>query len=234
MKHNISRLMLRRYQHQQYHPRNLANDPTFEWMRYKSGLPWLELSIDVPADQILNEIYNIQDMLVPHRDDYAEHQGWESFCIHGRGHDLTREDSQYPDAPDHHWTREAKDLMPQTVKFFQTSWPGQEYQRLRVMRLRPGGYISMHADQSAPGLAPINIAITQPDQCYFVMEKHGCVPFGPGKSFWLDVSNNHAVFNDSDQDRWHIIVHQSLNHPDFRDLVAKSYNLLYNRYNEIL
>jgi hypothetical protein len=41
------------------------------------------------------------------------------------------------------------------------------------------------------------------------------------------VSNHHTVFNHSQQDRWHIIVHQN-NNDKFQDLVVKSYKNLYN------
>jgi hypothetical protein len=96
------------------------------------------------------------------------------------------------------------------------------------MLLEPNGYINFHRDHDDSQLTAINIAITQPDDCHFVMEHHGCVPFESGSAYWLDISNNHTVFNDSTQLRWHIIVHQDLNHPKFQDLVVKSYHRLYN------
>jgi hypothetical protein len=232
MKRDISRLMFKKYQHQQFNPGNLPTDPSFDWIQKSSDLPWLQLDISIPTETILNEIMNIKDLLVSHRDDYADHNGWESFCIHGRGYDLTREDEHYVDAPDYHWTKEASDLMPETVSYFKNIWPGHKYRRIRVMRLKPGGYISIHSDTSIQGLQPINIAITQPKNCFFIMEKHGCVPFEPGKAFWLDISVRHTVFNDSDQDRWHLIVHQSIEHPEFQNLVVKSYKEVYNRSNE--
>ena len=121
--------------------------------------------------------------------------------------------------------------MPKTVEFFQIHWPGTTYRRIRVMLLEPGGYISLHSDCSDSKLSPINIAITQPSDCHFVMEKHGAVPFLPGDPIWLDISNRHTVFNDSDQPRWHIIVHQDCDHPKFKEIVVKSYHYLYNNEN---
>ena len=35
----------------------------------------------------------------------------------------------------------------------------------------------------------------------------GFVPFAPGSAIMLDVGNTHAVYNNSDVDRYHIIVH---------------------------
>lgn len=232
MKKEISRLILKKYLDFQYRPDALPENPDFAWIRNSGVLPWLPLDIVVPTDVICEEIKNIKHLLVSHRDDYAEHSGWESFCIHGRGYNFTREDAYYKNAPDYHWTKEAQELMPETTNFFRHFWPGQTYQRLRVMRLKPGGYIAVHKDSTVSRLHPINIAITQPTSCCFVMEKYGKVPFVPGKSFWLDVSNRHVVFNDSDQDRWHIIVHQVVDHPDFQKMVVSSYKIMYNNMHD--
>lgn len=200
----------------------------FAWIQKQSGLPWLLLQIPVPAQTILNEIINIKDFMIDHRDDYSEHQGWKSFCIHGKSHDATREDSYYSDHRPYVWTDLAQRLMPQTVDYFQNHWPGSGYKRVRVMLLEPGGYIALHKDTEIPGLHPINIAITQPTGCDFVMERHGLVPFQPGSAFWLDISNRHTVCNHSQQRRWHIIVHQSFDNEVFQGLVASSYKNLYN------
>jgi len=201
-----------------------------DWIRKHSGLPWLPLDIKIPTDIIFEEIQNIKHLLTAHRDDYAEHSGWSSFCIHGKAYNATREDRYYNDSRPHIWTPEAKELMPQTVEFFK-QWPSAEFSRLRVMRLEPGGWISVHSDTSISSLQPINIAITQPKGCAFVMERHGCVPFKPGKALLLDISNLHTIFNNSDQDRWHLIVHQQFNLV-FDNLVANSYKKFYNKHNE--
>lgn len=231
--HQISRMVFDRFQHNHYQPKGLISEPEFEWIRDHSRLPWLKLDVEIPVQIILTEIQAIRHLLVSHRDNYNEHQGWESFCIHGRGYNFTREDECYSESdPDYHWTTEAKQYMPSTVQYFQTQWPGQEFQRIRVMRLAPNGYISVHKDSTSDQLHPINIAITQPQSCAFVMEKHGTVPFHAGSAFWLNVSNRHVVFNDSDQERWHIIVHQKNDNIKFREVVAKSYNILYNQLNE--
>lgn len=232
MKQQISTLMLKKYINTplalpEYNP--LAN---FDWIRTQSGLPWLPLQISLPAETILKEIANIQDLLITHRDDYAEHRGWKSFCIHGKSYDATREDSYYSDHRPYDWTNEAREHMPMTVDYFQNIWPGSGYQRIRVMLLEPGGYIALHKDTEDPGLRPINIAITHPTSCDFVMERYGCIPFEAGSAFWLDNSNRHTVFNHSNQRRWHIIVHQSFDNIKYQNQVVSSYKTLYNNINE--
>ena len=227
MKKEITEKFYQRYKDVCWTPTDLRRDADYDWIAESSQLPWLRLDIHVPTENILQEIQNIKHLCVPHRDDYAENAGWESFCIHGKSYDATREDSYYCDDRPFEFTKEALDLMPHTVKYFKNVWPHLSYQRVRVMRLKPNGYISVHKDSAISRLSPVNIAIDHPLNCGFVMGKFGTAPFVSGCALILDVSNYHTVFNHSQQDRWHIIVHQN-NNDKFQDLVVKSYKNLYN------
>ena len=228
MKYKISQLMFKKYAGRQYQLPEYKPDADFNWIMNNSGLPWLQLDIAVPYQTILNEIKNIETLLVDHRDDYGEHHGWKGFCIHGKSYSATREDSHYNNEHPHVWTTEAQQGMPQTVDYFSNQWPASQFKRIRVMLLEPGGYVSIHQDSETSKLTAINIAITQPAGCKFVMEKCGTVPFLPGQAFWLDISNQHAVINNSDQLRWHIIVHQSFD-DNFQNMVVNSYKKMYNK-----
>ena len=230
MKKQISEQMFNRFLDRSPTLPEYKEDHTGEWIRKQSGLPWLPLDIEIPAQTILEEIQNIKHLLTQHRDDYAEHSGWSSFCLHGKAYNATREDERYNDNRPHIWTPEALQLMPQTVSFFK-DWPSAGFFRIRVMRLAPNGWITIHTDTDVSSLTPINIAITQPAECAFVMERHGRVPFEAGKALMLDISNRHTVFNNSNQDRWHLIVHQQFS-LEFDNLVANSYKKFYNSSNE--
>jgi hypothetical protein len=232
MKQKISQLMADKYLNYQYQLPEYNPEATFDWIQKHSGLPWLPLSLSVPDDAILAEIKNVKSLMSIHREEYNEHQGWKSFCIHGKAYDATKEDSYYDDNRPYKWTPEAESFMPDTVHYFKTQWSGSDYRRIRIMLLEPGGYITIHRDGDIPGLTAINIAITQPIGCNFVMEKKGTVPFQPGLALWLDISNNHTVFNNSNQERWHIIVHQSMDNQKFQNEVVNSYKKLYNNTNE--
>lgn len=234
MKQKISQLMYKKYINAEYQLPTYNPDADFAWIRQRSGLPWLQLCVNVPYKTIAKELEAVQSLLIPHRDDYSEHSGWKSFCIHGKSFDATREEKYYNDSRPYIWTPEAKTLMPSTVEYFATQWPHTSFTRLRVMLLEPGGHISVHSDYSESELSPINIAITQPDNCNFVMEHHGAVPFTAGSAFWLDVSNKHTIFNFSDQPRWHLIVHQSFDNVEFEELVVNSYQILYNQHDETM
>jgi hypothetical protein len=228
----ISNTMFNRYVDTKWTLPEFNSAADFLWIQHNSGLPWLKLDIAVPYSTILTEIQNIESLLTPHREDYNEHQGWSSFCIHGKSYDATREDGFYNDNRPYVWTHEAEELMPKTVDYFQSQWPADQYYRVRVMRLDPGGYITIHRDSTTSALSAINIAITQPKECLFVMEKYGTVPFRSGDAIMLDLSNRHVVFNHSDQVRWHIIVHQDVDNVNFKRLVVNSYSKLYNCGNE--
>jgi hypothetical protein len=227
MKHKISQMMVNKYINSNYQLPAYNPAANFEWIQHQSGLPWLPLNITVPYQTILEEIPNIESLLSSHRDDYNEHQGWKSFCIHGKSYDSTREEEHYTDDRPYVWTKEALAFMPKTVEYFSINWPGTQFNRVRVMLLEPGGYVSIHSDATVPNLTAVNIAITQPAECKFVMERHGVVPFQLGIPLWLDISNRHTVINNSDQPRWHIIVHQLFDE-NFQNTVVKSYKNLYN------
>lgn len=228
MKHKISQLMAKRYAGRQFQLPDYNPGADFKWIEQQSGLPWLRLDLSVPTDIILQEISNIEHLLCSHRDsEYNEHMGWKSFCIHGKSYDATREDEYYNNTQPHVWTIESQRWMPKTVEYFSKVWPGSKFFRVRVMLLEPGGYVAMHADSTVSQLTAINIAITQPDGCQFIMERQGTVPFLSGTAFWLDLSNRHTVFNNSLEPRWHIIVHQEFD-KNFQNIAVNSYKRLYN------
>ena len=200
-----------------------------KWIRESSGLPWLRLDIEIPYDVIYKEIVGMKNYFVEHRANYNEHVGWKSFCIHGKAYDATREEMYYNDQRPYIWTPEAVQLLPETVRFFQLMWPNNDnYQRIRIMELAPGGIISVHRDSELPGqLNEINIAITQPANCNFYMENFGIIPFIAGEAYMLNISNRHTIINASSEFRYHIIVHQNNIVEELDSVVVNSYNKTY-------
>lgn len=202
----------------------------YKWIVNNSKIPWLELDIDIPHEEMLKEAINLKDRFVAHRDQDGQggyrHKGWQSLCIHGIDAEKTNHFDQYgylthEDTP-YKWT-DIIDRCPVTYKFFKEVFPFKEYYRLRYMLLEPGGYITPHKDSNDNKLSPINIALNHPKGCKMKMQGHkGYVPFAPGKSFLLDVGNIHAYINDSNEDRYHIIVHGKKS-KEFEELVVKSY-----------
>lgn len=202
----------------------------YNWIVSKSGLPWLELDIQIPYKEMHAEAVALKDEFVPHRDEDFHggyrHQGWMSLCIHGIDAYKTNHYDQYGytnhEETPYQWTH-IIDRCPVTYDFFKNVFPYKKYFRLRYMLLQPGGYITPHADQDTNRLSPINISLNTPKECMFKMKGHkGYVPLDTGKAVLLDVGNTHAVYNKSDEDRFHIIVH-GIKTKEYEELVVRSY-----------
>ena len=189
-----------------------AADPIFG-----SGLPWLELHCPwpIPYGAMLAEARAVRLLMVIHRDgDFGgrqHHRGWKSICFHGLSARQTEHCTMYgltdaEAAGQYGWTEVAA-LCPATTAFFRDTFSYTGYDRVRFMLLEPGGYILPHNDSDARKLGPVNMALNNPPGCALVMRGFGAVPFRPASAFQLDVSNTHAVWNRSGEDRYHIIVH---------------------------
>ncbi len=207
------------------------NEKNFSWIVGKSGLPWLDLDIPFPYKKMNEEAARLTDRFYDHRV-YGDHplsdnRGWKSLVIHGLSPEKTM-DSQFYGYPDprtapYQWT-EIADLCPVTTQFFREKWPATRLHRVRFMMLEPGGYILPHVDRDANMLYETNFALNNPAGIFFKMEGHGYVPFKPGQAYILDVSNNHAVVNLSNEKRIHIIVHgETLRHEGWQTLMERSF-----------
>lgn len=202
----------------------LKFSPSEEWIITQSGWPYLKLDIEVPYADILSEAEEVKELRVKHRVDDTwssyNHEGWSSLCLYGAGPEITY---QTNDALN--WTIIA-DKCPKTVEWIKKYWQiTNTTGRIRFMWLKPQGYILPHNDRDQSGLYETNIAITQPGGCCFRFLDYGTVPFTQGSAYALDISKRHMVYNNSDQERLHIIVH-SLLHPG---IVKRSYeNCFYN------
>jgi len=203
---------------------------TFKWIIEESKLPWLELDIEIPYQEMYEEAKAVKHLFVRHRDKDGtgsyRHKGWRSLCLHGISAEKTNSYHEYgynsnQEVP-YVWT-EIADLCPITSTFFKEVFPYRSYYRLRYMLLEPGGFITPHIDQDDNKLSPINIALNHPKGCLMKMNGHeGFVPFEAGKSILLDVGNEHAYINKSNEDRYHIIVHGTRN-KKYEELVIRSY-----------
>ena len=200
----------------------LKSVPDDDWIRSKSRLPWLQLYLTIPTEQILSEASDLYSQSVLHRssEKFAnyQHQGWRSLTIFGDAPDITEE----TDGPKN-WTIIA-DQCPATVQFIINYWEiDNTTGRIRFMWVEPKGYILPHRDSDHHGFYATNIAISQPEGCVFRFIEYGNVPFKPGTAFLVDTSNRHLVVNDSDQLRLHIIVHSKLKPGIIRQSYAQNF-----------
>jgi hypothetical protein len=187
-----------------------------KWVITESEWPWFKLSIfdSQPWKEMYKEALNLYDAFKPHRGDYGH--GWKSLTLHGLNDDTQSLDSYDKDRittlSSLDWTWVA-DHCPITKQFLTSMWPAQYLNRVRFMLLEPGGYILPHRDRPAnqKRLSVCNISLNNPDGCEFIMDGYGKVPFdNNGSAFLLDISNTHAIWNNSNYPRFHMIIHYEI------------------------
>lgn len=214
-------------------PFGLSDQEQLEWVINKSPIVSLKLDIEMPYEEMLKEASALIDEFYTHRSDGENHQGWKSLVIHGRGKYITQGDDQYDISvlPEMHWT-EIADLCPVTTKFFKETMPIDQYLRVRFMLLEPGGYILPHRDNDKNRLQAFNFALNNPEDCHFGVENYGDIPWKAGDSRLINISTNHAVWNNSDTPRIHMIAHgwAKNNYLLYQDCVIRSYKKLCESY----
>lgn len=202
----------------------------YKWIKYEANLPSLKLNIEMPVKDISDELATIEEHFVKHRG--SIHPGWESMCLHGVSVDQTDdwrsrvyEHKNYTEKPLHTWTTIAEKC-PRTIEWLNDVWPNAEYDRVRFMMLRPGGYIRPHQDNDNRGMEAFNVAITNPPGVKFAMEDAGEIPWEVGDCRAIDIGRKHTVLNTSTEPRVHMIIHGKEDHPRMAKLVIESYEML--------
>jgi hypothetical protein len=197
--------------HQQWIPDEL---PANVW---KSDWPWAPvyhyLNNPLNERRVKEELARIDKHFTSHRDTDKSggygHEGWSGVTLHGIGPTKTENFEQYgyktQEEANYHWTSICKEC-PYIVSTIKTL-PFNKFDRVRIMKLDPGGYIMPHKDGDGRIFGPLNIALTNPEGCEFIFEGKGVVPFEPGRGFMLDLGIRHCVLNATEEPRYHIIVH---------------------------
>ena len=203
-----------------------------EWIFRESHLPYLEMDISMPYAEILAEARAVRHRFVTHRE--GDGEGWMSLCIHGMSAEQTDAPNMYGythETAPYTWT-DIADLCPVTTDYFKNQFPFQFYHRLRFMLLRPGGYIVQHSDNRTSNLgAATNISLNNPVGCKFVTER-GLIPFrDTGSVMMFNNHYQHVVFNDSDEERIHIIVHGAWDGRRWNPIINRSYEQARNGQN---
>lgn len=207
------------------------NEALVKWLFADlSRINWLELKVPFNTSKWAEEAKLIEPYYVSHRG-AEEHNGWTSCCLHGLGVDKTNGYEFYQDTDDgYHWT-ELVNLAP-TITDFWKSFPAESYKRIRFMKLAAGGSINLHRDCEPEDLKDfdpfeddfaLNLAIVHPEGCTMTVGGK-TVPWVSGMSILLNVSKDHEVINNSDQDRIHMIAHFKVGNrkKEFCDLINRS------------
>jgi len=212
-----------------------------KYKKYKKYLEdndhfYLECLLKIP-DAVKSEALSIYEngLFTPHRTSHGK--GWASATLHGEDWDITHYN---PDAKKYYkWTK-LTEYAPVMTDWLKNTFPNNgKYGRCRFMLLEPGGYIRRHTDthQWEEGMklkndmtSAINIAITQPENCYLrnseTLEE---VPFKEGSVFWFNNGPFHEAANFSKQPRIHFIIHGGSN-IERLNLFEKSFESVHGKF----
>lgn len=196
----------------------------FEGREYfLSNAKYLKLNLDFPHELIAQEASALRSKFVEYRSTYKT-KGWYSLPIIGKSSEEPYAWDQYKEfntardaAPYMQYTDIAKKC-PVTVEWLKNVYPSSSYARVRFMLLEPGGYIEPHKDTEYPVLGAINIAITNPQNCKWYWEDGESLEFKPGDAYAMNISYTHSIKNDSNEDRYHLIVHHYDSTPKWKNL----------------
>lgn len=177
---------------------------------------YLKLDIEIPygVDREVQHIYD-SGYFQTHREGDAK--GWASCCLRGEEWYITMYNKDAPLK----WTM-LIDHAPIMTKWLKEVFPNDgNYGRCRFMLLESGGYIKNHTDthQWKEGMplkddifSAINIAITQPENCYLRRtEDQKEVPFTARSVFAFNNGPFHEAANFSKEPRFHFILHGGMN-----------------------
>lgn len=204
-------------------PKNIYEDKSW---------PWFPITFDADFKAMHKECVDNDHLFVGHRQQDRHlsynHEGWAAITLHGIAPDKTEHWPQYGfnsmEEANLHWT-EACETFPLCAAFIKSLRYGV-HDRVRIMKLKAGGYIMPHVDGPGRIFGPLNIAINNPDGCGFYFKDWGRVPFVQGNGFFLDIANEHIVWNNSNEDRYHFIVHGWDNNW-IKDIAATQFKEIY-------
>jgi hypothetical protein len=120
------------------------------------------------------------------------------------------------------WTEIANEC-PVTVNWLKNVFPSKRYGRVRFMLLEAGGSIGLHSDTDTESIVEaVNISLSNHPDCKWFWEDGSTIDFTPGNAYALNLKYFHRVSNNSNEDRYHIIIHHHDSTPEWIELMEKS------------
>lgn len=163
--------------------------------------------------EILKEAVALKEYFITHRPGSYDHKGWRSLVLHGWGETQSGhwKDYGYKNIDEvvenMHWTELSKKC-PKTVDFVKNYFPSNTLGRVRFMLLEAGGHIAEHSDSSVPLLDNTNISLSNPENCIWKWGDGETLFMHPGKTYLMNIHYPHSVYNKSNEDRYHLIIHR--------------------------
>jgi hypothetical protein len=173
------------------------------------------------------EAKRLKNRFVTHRIGDYEHRGWKSLVLHGVSESHTDYwkaygyESAVAAAEDSNWTK-ASEECPIIMDFIRNTFPSQRFARVRLMLLEANGYISPHTDSSVPILENINIALNNPEGCIWQWGDGETLFMEPGSCYAMNIHYPHSIINNSNEDRYHLIIHRHDSTDEWKSLIHKA------------
>lgn len=184
--------------------------------------PWLSLPKRFSAETALKEAETLLSKFIPHRAESHGGKGqWKGLALRSKGGNIhhTYGTEYYADLA-YEFT-EVWQQCPATQEILKLFTDPNQCERIRFMLLEPGAEILVHNDAPEKFFSPaINIALNMPEGCEFWVDLNPDgspnaysqkIPISGGMAFLFNSANYHAVKNNSDQPRVHLIAHGPLN-----------------------
>jgi len=176
---------------------------------FVSNAKFVELNMQIDHKGILEEAKSLKEYFITHRTGSYDHKGWKSLVLHGWNNDQSGHWKDYgyntidEVIRDMHWTE-----CPKTMNFVKNIFPSNTLGRVRFMLLEAGGHIGEHADSRVPLLDNTNISLSNPKDCIWQWGDGETLFMEPGKIYVMNIHYPHAIYNNSNEDRYHLIIHR--------------------------
>jgi hypothetical protein len=183
----------------------------------------IKINFNFNFETIAQEAKRLKKLYHIHREGCYDHKGWKSLVLHGLGESHTDHwksygyDSSFDAYKDMKWTSIA-DQCPNTMDFLLNYFPCEHFGRVRFMLVEAGGHIGEHCDSRVPLLDNTNISLINPENCIWQWGDGDSLFMHPGQAYIMNIHYPHSVYNKSDEDRYHLIVHRLDCTPKWKEL----------------
>ena len=180
---------------------------------FVSDAKQVELDFNIDYKTMAQEAKSLKEHFIRHRENSSDHQGWKSLVLHGWAEDQTGHWKNYGYNNIEEVIKKLKWMeiskkCPTIVNFIKNEFPCNLFGRVRLMLVEGGGHIGEHVDSSTPILENTNISLSNPENCYWRWGDGETVFMTPGKTYLMNIHYPHSVQNNSNEDRFHLIVHR--------------------------
>ena len=235
---------------------NFLNDsPSDEWIINHSGLPWLKLDLNIPWKKLHQEISSFKEYFTSYSEDTSDEnseaklarklhaarnnvdfpdKNWKLLTLHGVEHNIIMDHSNYKEYKDknipYKWTSIGSKCVFNSL-YLNSILEIDTNTLIKYNVLEPGGFILPHSDSTdfnKNQCRSLTLFITHPQGCNFHFKNWGNIPASSGTAFLMNLDNYHGTNNESNEDRFHIMVRFKSGRPvweNFKDknLVKRSF-----------